>query len=124
MTELATLLSHLTDPQRGPAVLATLVAVTGSSYRRPGARLLVTATGHRRGSISGGCLEEESLNYKLDPQPLSLRCNSCGHVLLIVDEPGRPKIEIWLIDWSVYETFREFVERSRRGTTGTLTVPM
>jgi len=61
MTELATLLSHLTDPQRGPAVLATLVAVAGSSYRRPGARLLVTATGHRRGSISGGCLEEDVL---------------------------------------------------------------
>lgn len=59
MTELASLLSHLTDPQRGPAVLATLVAVAGSSYRRPGARLIVTATGHRLGSISGGCLEED-----------------------------------------------------------------
>ncbi|MBC7369235.1 MAG: XdhC family protein [Undibacterium sp.] len=40
-------------------VLATLVAVAGSSYRRPGARLLVTATGQRLGSISGGCLEED-----------------------------------------------------------------
>lgn len=59
MTELAALLTHLTDPQRGPAVLATLVAVAGSSYRRPGARLLVTATGQRLGSISGGCLEED-----------------------------------------------------------------
>jgi len=45
----------------GPAVLATLVAVAGSSYRRPGARLLVTATGQRLGSISGGCLEEDVL---------------------------------------------------------------
>ena len=42
-------------------MLATLVAVAGSSYRRPGARLIVTATGERIGSISGGCLEEDVL---------------------------------------------------------------
>lgn len=48
-------------PNRGNAVLATLVAVAGSSYRRPGARLLVTADGQRIGSISGGCLEEDVL---------------------------------------------------------------
>jgi len=47
------------QPGEGTAVLATLVAVTGSSYRRPGARLLVTAVGKRIGSISGGCLEED-----------------------------------------------------------------
>lgn len=61
MTELAALITHLTDSRRGPAVLATLVAVVGSSYRRPGARLLVTASGQRLGSISGGCLEEDVL---------------------------------------------------------------
>ncbi len=41
-----------------PALLATLVAVEGSSYRRPGARLLVTRAGKRIGAISGGCLEK------------------------------------------------------------------
>ena len=61
MTELAAFITHLTDSKRGPAVLATLVGVVGSSYRRPGARLLVTATGQRLGSISGGCLEEDVL---------------------------------------------------------------
>jgi xanthine/CO dehydrogenase XdhC/CoxF family maturation factor len=39
--------------------LATLVAVEGSSYRRPGARLWVEAGGRSVGSISGGCLEED-----------------------------------------------------------------
>lgn len=42
-------------------MLATLVSVEGSSYRRPGARLLLTADGERLGSISGGCLEEDVL---------------------------------------------------------------
>ena len=43
------------------SVLATLVTVEGSSYRRPGARLLVKPDGTRIGSISGGCLEEDVL---------------------------------------------------------------
>jgi len=42
-----------------PAVLVTLAAVSGSSYRRPGARLLLLADGRRAGTISGGCLEAE-----------------------------------------------------------------
>ncbi|MDQ4108475.1 MAG: XdhC family protein, partial [Actinomycetota bacterium] len=37
--------------------LATIVAVRGSTYRRPGARLLVPEQGSPVGNISGGCLE-------------------------------------------------------------------
>lgn len=41
-----------------PLALATLVAVDGSSYRQPGARLVVDAEGRvLAGAISGGCLE-------------------------------------------------------------------
>jgi xanthine dehydrogenase accessory factor len=40
--------------------LATVVSVRGSSYRRPGARLLVPEDGSPIGLISGGCLEEEA----------------------------------------------------------------
>lgn len=40
--------------------LATVVSVRGSSYRRPGARLLVPQDGRPVGLISGGCLEEEA----------------------------------------------------------------
>lgn len=38
--------------------LASLVAHEGSSYRQPGARMLVAANGEFSGSLSGGCLEE------------------------------------------------------------------
>ncbi|HEY1501081.1 MAG TPA: XdhC family protein [Acidobacteriaceae bacterium] len=39
--------------------LATVAAIEGSAYRRPGARMLLTASGQRAGTISGGCLEAE-----------------------------------------------------------------
>lgn len=40
-------------------VLATIVAVEGSSYRKPGARMLLAQDGRRAGTVSGGCLEAE-----------------------------------------------------------------
>ncbi len=39
--------------------LATVVGVEGSSYRKPGARMLLTRSGRRAGTLSGGCLEGE-----------------------------------------------------------------
>ena len=41
--------------------LATVVHVEGSSYRRPGARMLITEDGELTGAISGGCLEGDAL---------------------------------------------------------------
>src|SRR3954452_11630797 len=40
-------------------VLATVVAVEGSRYRRPGARMPLAPAGRRAGTVSGGCLEPE-----------------------------------------------------------------
>lgn len=49
--------------QQGTQVaLATVVNVTGSAYRRPGARMLIAADGRTVGSVSGGCLERDVLN--------------------------------------------------------------
>lgn len=48
-------------PEGHPAVLATVVHVEGSSYRRRGARLMVTESGRMAGGISGGCLEGDAL---------------------------------------------------------------
>src|SRR5277367_2303690 len=45
--------------QGAAKALATLVRVEGSSYRRPGAHLLIGADGEYAGTISGGCLETE-----------------------------------------------------------------
>ena len=46
-------------PPDVPAYLATVVDVVGSAYRRPGAKLLLTADGRQAGAISGGCLERD-----------------------------------------------------------------
>lgn len=45
--------------------LATVVKVEGSSYRQPGARMLVTEDGLLTGAISGGCLEGDALRKAL-----------------------------------------------------------
>ncbi|MFT0715468.1 XdhC family protein [Flagellimonas lutimaris] len=46
-------------------ILATVVHVEGSSYRRAGARMLVDEYGHITGAISGGCLEGDALRKAL-----------------------------------------------------------
>jgi xanthine dehydrogenase accessory factor len=57
---------QLFERHRGePLALATLVATRGSSYRRPGARMLICADGTTAGSLSGGCLEEEVVRRAL-----------------------------------------------------------
>jgi len=41
------------------AVLVTVVALDGSSYRRPGVRMVVSEHGDSIGAVSGGCVEKE-----------------------------------------------------------------
>ena len=43
------------------AILATVVDVIGSGYRRPGARMLIDENGYSVGTVSGGCLEADVL---------------------------------------------------------------
>jgi xanthine/CO dehydrogenase XdhC/CoxF family maturation factor len=93
------------------AVLATVIKTSGSSYRVPGARLLLTRTGQRVGSISGGCLEEDLVKKawwltengpvirRYDTTPdgeiageYGLGCNGIIHVLLENVTPGRAEI--------------------------------
>ena len=61
MSGLNTLLDALLAEREAgrEAVLATVVKVEGSAYRRPGARMLVSRFGRPEGTISGGCLEAE-----------------------------------------------------------------
>lgn len=56
----------LWDKYRGACALATLVGVTGSSYRRPGARMLITANGETAGGLSAGCIEEDVALHAVD----------------------------------------------------------
>ncbi|WP_282135541.1 XdhC family protein [Seonamhaeicola maritimus] len=43
------------------SVLATVVDLEGSSYRKPGVRMLLTDDGEMIGAVSGGCVEKEVL---------------------------------------------------------------
>lgn len=49
---------HALHDEGQSAALATVIATSGSTYRRPGARLLITAD-DALGSVSAGCLEDE-----------------------------------------------------------------
>lgn len=95
-------------------VLATVVKTRGSSYRLPGARLLLTSQGRRAGSVSGGCLEDDlvkkawwltesgAMIRRYDTTPdgelstgFGLGCNGVIHVLLERLEPGNaPALEL------------------------------
>lgn len=61
MTDLEKILPLLRKLEAAGAdyVLATIVAVEGPSYRKPGARMLIAQDGRRAGTVSGGCLEAE-----------------------------------------------------------------
>ncbi|MBW4668476.1 MAG: XdhC family protein [Cyanomargarita calcarea GSE-NOS-MK-12-04C] len=45
------------------AFLATIVNSKGSTYRRPGARMLITGKGHIVGTIASSCLENDVLEH-------------------------------------------------------------
>ncbi len=62
----------------GRAVVATIVRVEGSSYRREGARMLLETDGEMTGVLSGGCLERD----------LAARAAQ-------VAADGRPRLEIY-----------------------------
>jgi len=90
------------------AVLATVMKTSGSSYRLPGARLLLGPRGERAGSVSGGCLEDDLLKkawWLTESGPVvrrydttrdgeiaveyGLGCNGIVHVLLERVAPGQ-----------------------------------
>ena len=65
--EISEIIAAFKEAQRNgrQTALATVVHVEGSSYRRPGARMLVEDNGKMTGAISGGCLEGDALKKAL-----------------------------------------------------------
>ena len=63
MKELAVILEKYKELEKTnqSAVLATMVDVVCSGYRRPGARMLIDEKGFGIGTVSGGCLEADVL---------------------------------------------------------------
>lgn len=94
------------------AVLATVVRTQGSSYRLPGARMLLTRLGRRAGAVSGGCLEDDLIKKawwltengpvirrydttaegELSTGGYGLGCNGIIHVLLERITPQQPSV--------------------------------
>lgn len=97
--------------------LATVVHVQGSSYRQPGARMLITQEGQLTGAISGGCLEGDALRKALlvmaRKQPMlvtydttdeddaklgvGLGCEGIIHIVIEPIDPNRPDHPIQLL---------------------------
>ncbi len=81
------------------SVLASVVALDGSSYRRPGVRMLILENGKMIGAVSGGCVEKEILLqsetvFKTDEAKIMTYDGryrlGCEGVLYILIEPFRP----------------------------------
>ena len=87
------------------AVLATVVALDGSSYRRPGVRMLLIDDGTMVGAVSGGCVEKEvyrqalSVFEKGTPKVMTydgryrLGCEGILYVLLEPFDPSEAMIQ-------------------------------
>ncbi len=65
MNELQVILKAFDESQKNgeTSYLATVVNTLGSTYRRPGAKMLMTNTGKIVGAISGGCLENDVFQH-------------------------------------------------------------
>src|SRR5437588_11165909 len=96
MKALEQIIKRVAENPSQPWALATLVQTEGSTYRMPGARLLVERNGKTLGVLSGGCLEEEIGRYGQDviatgsPVLLSFdtrRLYGCDGRLKILVEP-------------------------------------
>ncbi len=80
-------------------IMATVVALDGSSYRRPGVRMLILEDGSMVGAVSGGCVEKEVLRQAESVfntnQPRIMTYDGryrlgCEGILYILIEPFNP----------------------------------
>lgn len=65
MKELLEIINYREAHSDLPFALATVVKVEGSSYRKPGARMLIGGCGRVAGSVSSGCLEKDVISKGL-----------------------------------------------------------
>jgi xanthine/CO dehydrogenase XdhC/CoxF family maturation factor len=70
------------------AALATVVRIAGSSYRRPGAKLLIEDDGRTLGGVSGGCLEA-------DVREIALQVIRTGTPQLLHYDTGGDDRTVW-----------------------------
>lgn len=102
--ELKTIIQQYEKRQQSgeASVLATVVALDGSSYRRPGVRMLIFENGDMVGAVSGGCVEKEVLRQaqSVFSSKVSkvmvydgryrLGCEGILYILLEIFKPNKP----------------------------------
>ena len=77
------------EKHRAQSALATLVRASGSSYRRPGARMLITSIGETAGALSAGCIEEEVTLHARD-------VIASGEPKLVLFDTRRSSLNGWI----------------------------
>ena len=114
------------------AVLATIVKVLGSHYRKPGAKMLINKKGKTAGSISGGCFEvdlfERAQKVMETKQPVVVHYDTtsddeiilgtgtgCGGQVSILLEPYPHENKINPIDF-----LKNCLDQKQAGTIATL----
>ena len=115
--------------------IATVVQLNGSSYRRPGARMLVNDIGEMTGAISGGCLEGDALRKALlaigqqqsklvvydtsDEDDVALGVQlGCAGIIHVLFEPIHPENE-----YSTIQLFKKVVDKRNPSVLVTLFLP-
>lgn len=108
--------------RQGQAVaLLTLVAVRGSAYRRPGAKMVMASNGRMRGTLSGGCLEGDLFLHAekamISDEPM------VAHYDLTEDEMWglgigcKGQVDIWIepmdLDEPFWSAWREALQRDQ-----------
>lgn len=97
--------SYILAQKKGlKSIMATVVAIEGSSYRRPGVRMLVFENNTMVGAVSGGCVENEILKQSqsvlLDNKAKIMVYDGryrlgCEGILYILLEPFSPDAAVW-----------------------------
>src|SRR5215210_837061 len=99
--------------ERGePAALVTIIATTGSTPQRVGAKMLVFGDGRLVGTIGGGCYENDAfgkareailnrrpqlVHYELDADFAQETGLICGGQMSVYIEPVEPSPELYVI---------------------------
>jgi xanthine/CO dehydrogenase XdhC/CoxF family maturation factor len=71
---------------QAPAVVATVISASGSTYRKPGARMLLEADERITGLLSGGCFERDLReNAGCGAEPLVAGFRALRYPVTVVD---------------------------------------
>jgi len=114
--------AHLIAKKDGlKTVLASVVALDGSSYRKPGVRMLIVENNDMIGAVSGGCVEKDILRQSQsvfqDGQSKMMTYDGryrlgCEGILYILLEEFKPKNEFFEVFENCLKTRQEFVIQS------------